>query len=153
MQLVIDLGDVRRPHDRIRNIAFRKSRRLVRVARAFRGDAAVDNDVRDVNTFWAEFAGHALRQRAQADLGHGQARTAGTAAYRGRGAGKNNRARAALEHGARRCATDEKTAKTADAPAIVEIFCGAIRDLADDEIAGIENDDIGCAVFGNDIGK
>src|SRR6185312_8540178 len=63
-----------------------------------RPDLAVDDDVRDVDAPGSEFAGHALRKRAQSELSDCEPRETGAATQRRCGAGEEQRAVPTLQH-------------------------------------------------------
>src|SRR5262245_32679016 len=64
-----------------------------------------------------QLARHALGQRAKAELADGEGGEVGAAAQRSSGAGEEDRARPAGQHGPGGGASDEKAAEAAGAPA------------------------------------
>src|SRR6185295_1634321 len=104
-------------------------------------DLAIDDHMRHMNSLWAQLARHALRQRAQGELGGSEIRESRTAPERSGGAGEKERARALLEHGASCCATDQEPAEATNAPAVLELLRGGICYIQLLEAAGIEDGD------------
>src|SRR5439155_18592337 len=100
-------------------IALRDRRRLehsvgtARVA-ALPLDAAVDDEMGDMNVLWRELARHALRQAAQSELAHRKGSRIDVALDARRSAGEQDRAAAAAQHLPSRRLPDEKAAITAD---------------------------------------
>src|SRR5262249_50750218 len=65
-------------------------------------DAGIDNQMRDVDAFWAELARRTLRYGAQAKFGAGKGGITDPTANSSGGAGKENIAAAARRHQPRR---------------------------------------------------
>src|SRR2546425_6797214 len=77
-------------------------------------DPAVDDEMRDVDTFRRQLARHALREAAQREFAHREGRRVRVALHARRGAGEENRARAARQHAPCRRLADEKPRESAD---------------------------------------
>src|SRR2546421_11944269 len=104
----IRLGDrVRAQH------AVLATRRRARIA-AGALDAAVDDEVRDMDVLRTELAREALREAAQRELAHGEGRRLGVALHAGGGAGKEKRAATTLDHAFERRLRDEEAPIGAD---------------------------------------
>src|SRR5207249_2464775 len=87
-------------------IRARVSRRLA--------DPAVDDEMRDVDAFRRQLARHALRKAAQRKLAHREGRGVRVPLHARRGAGEENRARAARQHALCRRLADQKAGEGAD---------------------------------------
>src|SRR5204863_4621433 len=85
-------------------------------ARIFRrlADPAVDDEMRDVDALRRQLARHALREAAQREFAHREGRRIRVALHARRGAGEENRARAAPQHAPCRRLADEKSSEGAD---------------------------------------
>src|SRR3981081_289644 len=80
-------------------------------AQAIAIDAAVDDDVRDMDAEWPVLARHALRDHPKAGLGGGEMRKPRLAADAGRSAGEHDRATAERHEPASRFLPDQETAE------------------------------------------
>ena len=83
-------------------------------------DHAVDHDVTDMQTLWAELARHPVRYGAQRCLRGSKCRERRARAQRCRRAGKQQRAAALGQHPARRLAANDEPAETTQTPELLE---------------------------------
>src|SRR5215213_8958074 len=90
------------------------------VAQAFAIDAAVDHNMGYMDAEWPIFAGHALRNHAQASFGRRKMRKSRFAANARRSAGENDAAAPERHEPARCFAPDQEAAEAADAPEILD---------------------------------
>ena len=144
MQIPIGIGDGFRIHQLI---GFEIGQRLLAAARLDalaherRVDAGVDDEMRDVDVLRSQFARHALRHGAQAELGAGEGGIADAAAQARRRAREQDRALAMRQHEARGLAPREKAAITGHLPYFAEDAFGGLEDGEIHIGAGIEDAD------------
>ena len=105
-------------------------------------DAAVDDDVGDVNPLRPPVARHGLRQRAQRGLGRGERSERRAAFDRGRCAGEDERAAAARDHTPAGFTPDQKTAQTPHPPDHLEELGFGFQQRLGKIVAGIVHDQI-----------
>src|SRR5689334_5532342 len=105
-------------------------------------DAAVDDDVGDMQALRAELAGHALGDHPEAGLGRGEVREARLAAQAARGAGEDHRAAALRRQPPRRLAADQEAAIAADPPERLELGGRRLAEIDPLVVAGIEDHEI-----------
>src|SRR5882724_8737636 len=86
---------------------------------------------------------HALCDHAQAGFRGGEVRKAGLAAQAGGGAGEDDRAAAERSQSPRRLAADQKPAKAADPPELLELLRAQLSEIDAPVVAGIEDDNVG----------
>src|SRR5712691_11484766 len=82
--------------------------------RVTRCNPAVDHDMRDMNILRGKLARHALRERTQRELAHGERGGLRIGLEARGGPGKQDGAAAVSEHSYRRLLSDQETAKRAD---------------------------------------
>src|SRR6266702_1552784 len=112
-----DGGDVEEAVRATRILQFRPQ-----AEQAIALDAAVDDDVPDMDSLRPEFARHALGERTQRRLGRGKRRKIGLAAQRCACAGENQRAAAARQQRWDRRLRQMKAAERVLAPMTFEAF-------------------------------
>src|SRR5688572_28849662 len=101
-------------------------------------DAAVDDDVSDMNALRPKLARHRLRDLAQAALRGGKRGEVGRAANRGGGSGKEDGAFASRYHAARGFAAEKKAGVAGEATYVLEGPGRSVDDRASQVRAGVE---------------
>ncbi len=108
-------------------------------------DAAVDDEVRDMDALRRQFARHALRQPAQRELAHGERRRLGVALDAGRGAGEQDGAVPVRQHALDRLLRHQEAAEGADRDGLRHIGSRKFHEGAARPAAGIVDHHVGCA--------
>src|SRR5258707_3031081 len=98
--------------------------------------------MRDMNSERSVLARHALRDHAQAGFRGGELRKARLAAQAGGGAGEDDRAAAERSQSPRRLAADQKAAKAADPPELLELLRAQLAEIDAPVVARIEDDNV-----------
>ena len=105
-------------------------------------DAAVDDDMGDVNPLRPPVARHGLRQRAQRGLGRGERSERRAAFDRGGRAGEDERAASARDHAPAGLAPDQKAAQTPHPPDHLEELGFGFQQRLREIVAGVVHDQI-----------
>ena len=109
------------------------------------GDAAVDDEMGDVDSLRREFARHALRQAAQRELAHGERRRLRVALHARRGAGEKDRTALFRDHAARRLLRDQEAAERAHRQRALDLRRVEVRDRPAHPGARVVHHDVGLA--------
>ena len=112
---------------------------------ARRQDAAVDDEMGDVDVLRRQLPRHALRQPAQAELAHGEGGGVGVALDAGRGAGELDRAAAARQHAPRRRLPHQEAAIAGDHQRLLHRRRVELGDRPLDAEARVVDDEVGHA--------
>src|SRR5712671_645143 len=132
IKLPIGFRDRRRRHQEIRIVQRIRSQRLdPSLPHPFGVDAGIDDQMSNVDVLRTEFSRGRLCHRAQAELGAGEGRIAGSAAQARRRAGEEDIALAPGQHQPRRFAAREKAG-----------IAGHFPDLAEHALGGVENREV-----------
>jgi hypothetical protein len=115
-------------------------------------DAAVDDEMGDVDVLRREFPGHALGEATQPELAHGEGCGERIALDAGRGAGEEDRAVAALQHQLRRCLAHQEAAVAGHHQGLLDLDGIELDEGATHAIARVVDDDIGHAEVAHDRG-
>ncbi len=120
---------------------------------ARRADAAVDDDMRDMDALRRQLARHRLRQPAQRELAHGERRRLRIALHAGRGAGQEHRAVPMRQHAPHRRLRDQESAEGGDGNRLLDLGRIEIDQRPARAIAGIVDDDVRRGLGGVERGK
>src|SRR5690606_24708856 len=91
-------------------------------------DGTIDYRMRHMNALRAQLTCHALSQATQGELGAGECRKAGPAAYGGRSAGENDRAAPTRQHDPRSLASGQEAGVSRHLPDLAKNALGGLRD-------------------------
>src|SRR5215813_4442748 len=109
---------------------------------ALAADAAVNNEMRDVNAERTELAGHALRKPAQRELTHGERRRVRIALYARRGAGEQDRALPTRHHQLGRSLPDQKSGERRYAQRFLDLVRLELDQRPARAVAGVVDHDV-----------
>ena len=116
-------------------------------------DAAVDDDMGDMDALRRQFARHALRQAAQREFAHGERRRLRIALDAGRGAGEQDGAVALRQHALGRLLRHQEAAEGADRHRLLDLVGIEFDERAARAVAGIVDDHVGRAEGRFDVGE
>src|SRR5580658_2422558 len=116
-------------------------------------DAAVDDEMADMDVLGRKLAGEALREAAQAELAHGEGCRAGIALDAGGCAGEEDRAVAARQHALRRRLCRKEAAIAADEQGFQHLIGIELANGAGEAAAWIVDHEIRRSALGVERGK
>lgn len=114
-------------------------------------DAAIDHEMRDMDSLRREFAGERLCEAAQREFAHGEGRRLSKTLDAGGGAGEQDGAALVRQHALQRLLRDQETAEGADGNGGGDIGRREFDERAAGALAGIVDDDVGGADLRFDI--
>ena len=106
-------------------------------------DAAVDDDMGDMEALRPELARHRLDHEAQSALGGVEGGEARPAAQRARGAGEDHRAAAERRQAAHRLAGEQEAGEAADPPGVLEVLRRHLAEIDGGVVAHVEDQQVG----------
>src|SRR4051812_8816699 len=142
VELPVGCGDRGRRHQQIGTIeCFLAPELLAALAYPSGVDAGIDNQMRDMDVLWAQFARHRLRYRAQSELGAGKGGKAAAAAQ-GRGSTREEDiALAARDHQPGGFTSGQETGPAGHLPDFSEHAVGGFENWEIDVGPDIEDSD------------